>query len=347
MISSSDIHHGKILIVDDQEANILLLERMLRGSGYTSVASTQDPREVLELYRNNRYDLILLDLEMPGMDGFLVIEQLKEIEPQDLLIELPMKRQFQVIEGLEEIEPGGYLPVIVITAQPDHKLRSLKAGARDFISKPFEFAEVLARVRNMLEVRLLHVEMKRYINALEQKVMEVETNRELIRRQGQEVKRLHDKIESMARGAGDGSEAVASSHQQARSATLLYIEDKPNSLELVRKIIARMPDLRLLTAVTGKTGIDSARSSLPDVVMTDINLHDISGFKILEILHADPATAHIPVIAISANALPLNVKSGIEAGFFRYLTKPIKVDQLMAAVQAALEMAGRNPVAAS
>ncbi len=317
MISSSDILHGKILVVDDQEANILLLERMLRGAGYTSVTSTMDPREVFELHRNNRYDLILLDLEMPGVDGFRVMEQIKEIEPQDLLVDLSMKRQFQMIEGLEEIEPGGYLPVIVITAQPEHKLRSLKAGARDFISKPFEIAEVLARVRNMLEVRLLHVEMKRYINALEQKVMEVETSRELIRRQGREVKRLPDKLESMARGAGDGGEAAELSQSprphEAQSATLLYIEDKPDSLELVRKIIARMPELRLLTAVTGKTGIDSARASLPDVIMTDINLHDISGFMILEMLHADAATAHIPVIAISANALPLNVQSGIEA----------------------------------
>ena len=134
MISSSDILHGKVLIVDDQEANVILLERMLRGAGYTSITSTMNPGEVCELHRNNRYDLILLDLQMPGMDGF------------------------QVMEGLKEIEPDGYLPVLVITAQPGHKLRALQAGAKDFISKPFEMAEVLARVHNMLEVRLLHGE---------------------------------------------------------------------------------------------------------------------------------------------------------------------------------------------
>jgi two-component system cell cycle response regulator len=127
-----DILHGKILIVDDQEVNVQLLERMLCGAGYVSVTSTMDPREVCELHRKNRYDLILLDLQMPGMDGF------------------------QVLEGLKEIELDGYLPVIVITAQPAHKLRALQAGAKDFISKPFEMAEVLARVHNMLEVRLLH-----------------------------------------------------------------------------------------------------------------------------------------------------------------------------------------------
>jgi len=132
MKSSSDILHGKILIVDDQEVNVLLLDRMLCGAGYVSVTSTMDPSEVCELHLKNRYDLILLDLQMPGMDGF------------------------QVLEGLKEIELDGYLPVIVITAQPGHKLRALQAGAKDFISKPFEMAEVLVRVHNMLEVRLLH-----------------------------------------------------------------------------------------------------------------------------------------------------------------------------------------------
>jgi len=132
MISSSDILHGKILIVDDQEANVALLEQMLRGAGYVSVTSTTDPHAVAELHRQHHYDLILLDLQMPGLDGFEVMEKLKEIESD------------------------GYLPVLVLTAQPGHKLRALKAGAKDFVSKPFDLAEVLLRVHNMLEVRLLH-----------------------------------------------------------------------------------------------------------------------------------------------------------------------------------------------
>ena len=143
MISSSDILHGKVLIVDDQEANVILLERMLRGAGYVSITSTMDPHGVCELHRNNRYDLILLDLEMPGMDGF------------------------QVMEGLEEIETDGYLPVLVITAQPGHKLRALQGGAKDFISKPFDLDEVLMRVHNMLEVRLLHEEARNHGKMLE------------------------------------------------------------------------------------------------------------------------------------------------------------------------------------
>jgi adenylate cyclase len=137
MPDASAILKAKVLIVDDLPANVLLLERMLGGAGYDSITSTLDPRAVHELHEKNRYDLIVLDLQMPGMDGF------------------------QVMEGLKDIEKDGYLPVLVITAQPDHKLRALKAGARDFISKPFDVAEVLTRVHNMLEVRLLHVEIRR------------------------------------------------------------------------------------------------------------------------------------------------------------------------------------------
>jgi len=170
VVASSDILNARVLIVDDQAAGVLLLERMLRGAGYTSVTSTRDPFEVGELHRTHHYDLILLDLQMPGMDGF------------------------QVIEGLKGLETDGYVPVLVVTAQPGHKLRALEAGAKDFISKPFDLAEVLARVYNMLEVRLLHVETKNYSKALEQTVREVEASRDLIRRQSDEVKSLYDAI---------------------------------------------------------------------------------------------------------------------------------------------------------
>ena len=148
MIGPSDILNGKILIVDDKEINVRLLERILRGAGYVSIASTQDPYEVCQLHRKNRYDLILLDLQMPGMDGF------------------------QVLQELKEIEPDGYPPVLVITAQPSHKLSAFQAGAKDFISKPFELPEVLARVHNMLEVRLLHKKLHNYNDELEQLVQE-------------------------------------------------------------------------------------------------------------------------------------------------------------------------------
>lgn len=136
MISASDILRAKVLIVDDKPANVLLLERMLRGAGYESITTTLQGDNVCELHLEHRFDLILLDLEMPGMDGFAVMENLKEIEVDS------------------------YLPVLVITAQPNHKMRALKAGAKDFVSKPFDISEVLLRVHNMLEVRLLHRETR-------------------------------------------------------------------------------------------------------------------------------------------------------------------------------------------
>jgi len=148
MVDLFDILGAKILIVDDLEANVRLLDRMLRQAGHTHVASTMDPHEVCGLHRDNRYDLILLDLEMPGMDGF------------------------QVMEGLKEIEADGYLPILVITAQPEHKLRALEAGARDFISKPFDLVEVRTRIRNLLEVRLLYKKIENYSKVLEQTVQE-------------------------------------------------------------------------------------------------------------------------------------------------------------------------------
>lgn len=148
MISSDAILQGKILIVDDLEANIKLLNGMLRNAGYVSVTSTMNPLEVCELHARNDYDLILLDLNMPEMDGFAVMDGLKETQDND------------------------YLPILVITAQEDHKIRALKTGAKDFINKPFEMIEVLARIRNLLEIRLLHKELQNHNDTLEERVHE-------------------------------------------------------------------------------------------------------------------------------------------------------------------------------
>ncbi|MEO8407256.1 MAG: response regulator [Oxalobacteraceae bacterium] len=148
MLEASEILNASILIVDDQKANVMLLEQMLRNAGYTCITSTMDPCAVHPLHLAHRYDLILLDLHMPEMDGF------------------------QVIESLKEIEAGGYLPVLVITAQPGHKLRALQAGAKDFISKPFDLIEVQTRIHNMLEVRLLYQKLNNYNKLLEQTVQE-------------------------------------------------------------------------------------------------------------------------------------------------------------------------------
>ena len=143
MVTAADILNASILIVDDQPANVQLLEKMLREAGYACITSTTDPHAVCALHRANHYDLILLDLQMPGLDGF------------------------QVMEAMKEIETDGYLPILVITAQPGHKLRALSSGAKDFISKPFDLIEVKTRIHNMLEVRLLYQQVEDYSRKME------------------------------------------------------------------------------------------------------------------------------------------------------------------------------------
>jgi PAS domain S-box-containing protein len=148
VIPESDICNASILIVDDQETNVSLLEGVLADAGYTRVTSSMEPQSVCALHRKHGYDLILLDLQMPGMDGF------------------------EVIEGLKTNSDDGYLPVLVLTAQPGHKLRALRLGVRDFISKPFDLVEVKTRIRNMLEVRLLYKQLAEDNDRLEAKVRE-------------------------------------------------------------------------------------------------------------------------------------------------------------------------------
>lgn len=138
MISSDDILNAAILIVDDQAANVRMLEQTLREAGYRSVTSTMDPHAVCALHRYNHYDLILLDLQMPGMDGF------------------------EVMECLQEIASGSYVPILAVSAHPGYKLQALTSGAKDFISKPFDLREVRTRIHNMLEVRLLYKEIEQY-----------------------------------------------------------------------------------------------------------------------------------------------------------------------------------------
>ena len=148
MIEQDELLDASILIVDDQPSNVMLLEQMLSNAGYRRVSSTMDPQAVCGLHAEHDFDLILLDLQMPVMDGFQVMAELKKIETHD------------------------YLPVLVITAQPGHKLQALQTGAKDFVSKPFDLIEVQTRIHNMLEVRLLYKKLRDYNAVLEQTVLE-------------------------------------------------------------------------------------------------------------------------------------------------------------------------------
>ncbi len=143
MISATDILNARILVVDDQVISARALAAMLRDAGYINVTHTTDPFQVCALHRAHRYTLILLDMQMPGKSGF------------------------QVMQELNAVESDGYAPVLAITAEPSYKVHALKAGARDFISKPFDVEEVLTRIRNMLEIRLLHEDARSAANSLE------------------------------------------------------------------------------------------------------------------------------------------------------------------------------------
>jgi two-component system cell cycle response regulator len=147
MVAASDILKARVLLVDDNRDNVDLLKQVLQSAGYNTVVATTDPSQVCELHSKQRFDLIVLDLQMPKMDGFQVMEALKAIE-QD------------------------YLPVLAITGEPGHKVRALQAGAKDFVSKPFDWDEVLMRVHNMLEVRLLHDEARQHAKLLESLALE-------------------------------------------------------------------------------------------------------------------------------------------------------------------------------
>lgn len=167
MVDERKILEAKILIVDDNQINVLLLERILQAAGYTNVKSLLDPRDVMELYEEWRPDCVLLDIKMPHMDGFMVMEELKKIELDS------------------------YIPVLVLTANQDHETRitALNTGAKDFLNKPFDRIEALNRIRNLIEVRLLHNEVRDQNASLEEKVAERtkeihNTRLEIIRRLG-------------------------------------------------------------------------------------------------------------------------------------------------------------------
>ena len=148
MISALEILRAHILIVDDQQSNVALLTHMLEESGYTHIDSTQEPQQVCAMHSEHRYDLILLDMQMPLMDGY------------------------KVMEALKTNQEDAFLPVIVITAQPEHKLKALQCGARDFISKPFDLTELRTRIRNTLEVFLLYQKLENRNVELEARVQE-------------------------------------------------------------------------------------------------------------------------------------------------------------------------------
>jgi DNA-binding NtrC family response regulator len=239
MLTESDILGANILIVDDREENVTLLKELLRETGYTNVTATMNPLEVCALHRENRYDLILLDLQMPVMDGFAVMDALNGIEAES------------------------YLPVLVITAQPAHKTRALQAGARDFISKPFDLVEVRTRIHNMLEVRLLHKKLAAYNKTLEETVQDrtgdlLKANAQLTQEIAErkkvegalldtyaEIKRLKDQLEA---------ENIYLEQEVARQYNFGEIIGQSNILARVFTQVEQVAPMNATVLLLGETG---------------------------------------------------------------------------------------------
>jgi len=244
MVAPSDILNATCLIVDDKAANVILIEQMLRGAGYARISSTMDPRTVCALYRANHYDLILLDLQMPGMDGF------------------------EVMAGLKAIETNGYTPVLVITAQPGDRQRALAAGAKDFVSKPFDLAEVLLRVHNLLEVRLLYKQVERDNQVLEQTVHE----------RTAEIEQLKDRYQA---------ESIYLQQDIAREFNFGEIIGKSEALERVFLKVEQVAPQDTTVLLLGETGTGKG--------------------AVARAIHNRSARRDRPLVTVDCTALPANL----------------------------------------
>ena len=299
MISTADILAASILIVDDKQANVLLLEQMLQEAGYSRLSSTMDPHSVCALHRDHHYDLILLDLQMPGMDGF------------------------QVMENLKECEIDGYVPVLVITAQPGHKLRALTSGAKDFIAKPFDLIEVKTRIHNMLEVRLLYKQLEDYSRALESLALHDPLtglpNRRL----------LMDRL----------SLSIAHAHRNQSTMAVMYLD---------------LDGFKLINDTLGHDAGDTLLQMVADRLVAAVRQEDtvsrLGGDEFViglsELSHADDAvnmaSKVIQALAQPYNIQGRNVSMTASVGIGIYPTHGVEVETLMKSADTALYEAKRT-----
>jgi CheY-like chemotaxis protein len=349
MIAESDVLNASILIVDDKAANVILLERLLRNAGYACVASTMNPHEVCELHRKNRYDLILLDLQMPGIDGF------------------------QVMEGLKEIDEDGNLLVLVISAQPGHKPRALQAGAKYFISKPFDLIEVKTRIHNLLEVQLRDKTLEKYNEMLKRLDRMKSASRELrtpltsirgslgilaggiagslpdkarifieIARNNCEclIRLIDDaldieKIESGQRGVAPRAQVAAA--EPGKPATpgelkrILYVDDDSDLRTIAVTVLEAVGGFTVLACKSGTEALEAAPGANADLILLDVMMPGMDGPATFKALREMPEMTQTPVIFMTAKVQPGEIQHIRSLGAVDVIAKPF--DPMMLSAQ--------------
>ena len=336
MIDSSLIN-ANILIVDDQQANIDVLTGLLDVKGFQYYKTTNDSRQVFKLFEEFKPDILLLDLKMPNLTGFEVMMQLKVLIP-----------------------PKTYIPILVLTADitPESKQKALECGASDFLTKPFDLIEVELRIKNLLKIRYLHQQLENQNQILEEKVKEgtkkiektnielkvVKENAEQSDKMKSELLNQISQTESQKNHHGRMSELQKPESEITQyKRTILYVEDNSANIQLVEQILeTHRPSIRLITNMYGKNTVQFAIDYTPDLILLDLSLPDIHGSEVIKLLRAEPKTADIPVIILSAYAMSRQIEILLEAGAKDYLVKPIDVIQFLKVVDEKIKKSSKE-----
>jgi CheY-like chemotaxis protein len=320
----STLKNANILIVDDQQANIDVLTGLLDAKGYTNYETTKDSRQVFKLFDELKPDLVLLDLKMSDLIGYEVMMQLKALIP-----------------------PKSYVPILVLTVDitPESKQKALECGASDFLTKPFDLIEVDLRIKNLLKIRFLHQQLENQNLILEEKVKE---GAKKIEKTNIELKAAEEKAEQSNKSKSELINQISQAESQEKlpghkngllntgaeitqnKKTILYVEDNLVNIQLVEQILeTHRPTIRLITSLYGKNAVQFAIDYKPDLILLDLSLLDIHGSEVIELLRAEPKTAKIPLIILSAYAMSRQIEMLLASGSKDYITKPIDIIQFL------------------
>ena len=317
----STIKNANILVADDQQADIDVLTGFLDAKGYTNYITTKDSRQVFSLFDEFKPDILLLDLKMPHLTGLEVMMQLKILIP-----------------------PETYIPILILAADltPAEKQEALAGGAADFLTKPFDLLEVDLRIKNLLKIRFLYKQLENQNQIVEEKVKEriIELERENLELKA--AKKEAEKLKSEYLNQMSLTENQKKSYEQINESTkpesgrtnekqtILYIEDNLSNIQLVGQILeTHRPSINLVTNIYGKNAVKLAIDHKPNLILLDLNLPDIHGSEVIKLLQAEPRTAEIPVIILSAYTMSRQIEILLVAGAKDYLIKPIDVVQFL------------------